>query len=328
MDLRSYEESPLDEFDAWLYHSVFKVLVEKGEATAFDSRIDGKPAGYRENKRGQWRRLGVETYAPVYASQNVLHVRYLISKMDAEFFARLFMARPAWFNAWIASAMKDPDIVSDSIEPSEILDMLKTWQGAYRLLIGKEIPYNFEKADYGTLDSSDYDPLRIAMGLQPSEYIKPEIRVYAIDPFEFQTIRKYRVRNAKGQFTSETVEKKVKTLEIPHTSELGQSIRIIDVDRSRKKPRGAIARIETSPATKRRPASYAYVVPFDGKHLKGAKLEDKRHAEMRKRLEKESIQLVDHRTDKPRMFEVIVTPKSRYYSVAQNVKELVEKAQR
>lgn len=314
MDDRNYEEPPLDEFDAWLYHKIFGMLAEQGLATAFDTRQGGKPGGYRENRRGQWNRVGVETYLPVYAAANILVVRYWISEESERFFMDLYNARPSWFGAWEQAAIRDPDVVSDSMEPTAIAEALKTWQGAYQLLLGRTAQ-TVKDSIIVSDGMPDYDPVRDAP------------RIYALDPFPFQTIRRVQLRDSRGRFTGQSQTVKVKTLEIPHTSEIGSKIRIIDADKSRKKPKGAIARIQTSPGRKGRAPSYAYVVPYDGKHLVGAKLEDKRHAAMRARNQKESVQLYDHRTGKKRQIELIVTKRSKNYGLAISLIKAIEEQQ-
>ena len=313
MDVRNYEEPPLEEFDAWLYHKIFGMLAEQGLATAFDTRQGGKPGGYRENRRGQWNRVGVETYLPVYAAGNILVVRYWIIEESERFFFDLYNARPAWFGAWEQAAIRDPDVVSDSMEPAAITEALKTWQGAYQLLLGRTAQ---TKEDAIVSDGlPDYDPVRDAP------------RIYALDPFPFQTIRRVQLRDARGRFTGQSQTVTVKTLEIPHISEIGSKIRIIDADKTRKTPRGAIAKIQTSPGRKGRAPSYAYVVPYDGKHLIGAKLEDKRHAAMRARNQKESIQLYDHRSGEKRVIEIMVTKRSKNYQLARELVYLIEAQQ-
>ena len=61
-----------------------------------------------------------------------------------------------------------------------------------------------------------------------------------------------------------------------------------------------------------------WVVPVDDKgHYRGRSRDDKKRAKLREATGAESIQLVDHRTGKPRKIEVLVTKRSKNYALAE-----------
>lgn len=313
-DRRDYEEPPLDPFEEWLFYKIFDLYVDMGLAIPFANRINGKPAGFREAYPGAWKRHGVETYLPTYAHLNALVIRDWLRDMPPEFFRDLWSSRPAFYSSWEEAAIRDPDVVNDTLTIEQVKEALSTWQTARELLLSQNLdPRYFDQVVFPTRrDPGDYDPVRDGGGKR-----HPQIEPF--EPFVFQTKRRVQVRDERGRFTKTVEIRTIKTLDIPHTSSLGQKIRIIDADRTNKKPRGAIARIQTSPPRKGRPASWAYVVPFDGSTYRGKSIEDRRHRRRAEDNRKESIQLYDHRTQKERVIEVLITPRSKNFETAQKL---------
>ncbi len=327
-DRRDYALPPLDELDEWAFYLQWELLADQGYAERMGPRSDGRPSGYREPAPNKWKNNAIITEFSVWTADpiNALFIRDGLREANPQLFRDLWAHRQPWFRNWERTALRDPDIVSDSLEPKEIEARLSTWQGAYQLLLARELSPELLAVKVEPPTYADFDPLRAAYGY---EQPRPP-RLEGLEPFIFQTQREVRVRDAKGKFIKgqKPVIKKIPVLEIPHASDLGTTIRIIDADRTRKAPRGAIARIQTKAPSKGHPGSYQYIVPVIKGTWRGKRLDDPQHRQQRKELKKESVQLYDQRSDQPRNVEVLVTKRSRYYTTAAELQQLVAQAQK
>lgn len=334
---REYETPPLDESDLDFWHYWWQYQVQIGAAVAFGAGRGGRPAGYRESSPGRWKREGTERDLPSVAAQEVLFTRGFLADWGWANFREGWEKSRPWLLAWREEALQDRDIsgplaeaagVPDTWGPAELAVGTLSAAGCWQYLVGQPLPAGEVEAPPPVRVDADVDPLRLAYGFDPP-------RRLFVEPFTAHTQRTVAVRDAAGHFTGRREVRAVPIVVLPHSAPLGAKVRVLDVDRGGKIPRGAIARILTTAPQKKtkdqpgRRAKWAYVVPVDpatGK-FPGSKLEDKRHAKRRADSDAESLQLVDHRTGKLRELEVLVTPRSRNYRTALEFASLVRGAQ-
>jgi hypothetical protein len=333
---REYEQPPLDEsdLDYWQYWWEYQVSV--GNAAAFGPGRGGRPAGYREASPGRWRREGVDRDLPSVAAQHVLFTRDFLAAWGWEKFRTAWQGQRVWLTSWREEALQDRDVsgplaeaagVPDTWGPAELAVGTLSAAGCWQYLVGQPLPRGTVETPPPVRIDADVDPLRIAYGLDPP-------RRLFVEPFTAHTQRSVAVRDRFGHFTGRREVRAVPIVVIPHSTPLGSRVRVLDVDRGGKPPRGAIARIQTTAAQKKtkdqpgRRAKWAYIVPVDaaGK-FPGSKLEDKRHAKRRADADAESLQLTDHRTGKLRELEILVTARSRNHATALEFAALFRGAQ-
>lgn len=334
-EAREYEQPPLDESDLEWFHAWWGYQVSVGSAVAFGP-AGGRPAGYRESQPGRWSREGVERSIDLAAAQQVLFVRDFLRERGWAYFEPAWAAGRPFLRAWREEALRDPDIIGpdgavpDTWTASDLALATEPALGAWRYLVGGDPPEGAEAARGAGLrldDAADFDPLRTAYGLDPPRRV-------AADPFAAHTQRVVRERDARGRFTGRREVRAVPILVLPHTSELGAAVRIIDADRGGRPPRGALARIRTTPtpepgAPRPRRVRWAFVVPVSaGGSFAGSRREDPKHRERRRVANAESVQLYDHRTGAPREVEILVGPRSRNHDLALRFAAAVNDARR
>ena len=153
------------------------------------------------------------------------------------------------------------------------------------------------------------------------------LRLHHEDPILSQTRRRVRERGPGGKFTGKVSERTVPTMRIDLDSRLGRAIRIIDDDTGRKDPpRGALLRIVTSPGH----VQWVMAVRMINGRLswRGKERDDPRRAKLRDQQQAEVIQLVDHRSGKPRTVELLASPRSEYFALAIEFAEEFERLQK
>lgn len=315
-----YEQPPIDEAD--LFYEWWDSQVAAGHAVAFGPGPGGRPSGYRESSPGRWSREGIEKDLTIVAATQVLFVREMLGRWTYDRFRSAWDAGGGWLYAWREEALRDPDVkgplaetagVPDTWGPQELAAQTIEAAGAWRWLVGQELPVGAAEAPPVIRVDSDVDPLRMAYGMDAP-------RAVTIAPFKSNTQRVILERGPDGRFTGRKEVRLVPILVFPHDSPLGKSVRIIDADRGGRPPRGALARIRTSGPDADHPkrrSRWSYVVPVDaaGK-FPGSRLEDPRHQRRREVANAESVQLRDHRTNQDRKVEILVTPKSRNFDLA------------
>lgn len=323
-DQRGYAKPPMNPADAKVFWAWQKDLERRGKSVIF-------PGGAREKYAGAWR---AELIAPSDVAQGEpLWLREYLQELAADWAAwtALLGDRPSWLVPWAAGLREDPrsSALFASIPDQEWAEMLERRDPVElaRVLLGVVTPAGADRAP-AEGDAEDYDPLlhgnytdwakSRGIKLAGPEPLPAAPVLRHAQPIRMQTIREVPVRDPKtGLFTGERKAVMVPTMRIDLESELGRKIRIVDDDGRHGKdpPRGALARIQTSSGKRKR---YHWIVPVEKNGgYSGAKRDDKRHVRMRRETGAETIQIVDHRSGKPRTAEILVTKRSKNYELAQ-----------